>query len=469
MKMIIGIVLLVCIAALAFALQKNKELIQVGSGYAAKTVCTNLFYAQRDPKAVMRDDVQAQGHPILKLLKIKSDEQVKSVDVSLFGLGWAGATATGNANGCSLLHASKTTGPDNAIKVAGPDQSPVVNSEAASTLPWPEGSGVTPSENGELDTLMQTAMQELGTRAVVVVHKGRIVTEAYAEGFTVKTPMIGWSLAKSVSSILTGMAVDDGLVSPDDDNLFEEWENDDRSAITLENLLHMESGLAFNESYGAVSDVTRMLFLENDMAGFTRNMGLDVAPGSRFEYASGTTNLITSLLARRLNSPQSSMRYPYERLFEPLGMQTAFFETDASQNFVGSSYIYASARDWARLGQFLLQRGQWNDEQLLAASWIDFMTTPSPRSEGEYGAHLWLRGEGGDDGFELPDDAFWLLGHDSQSVAILPSHELVVVRLGMTPDGNGFKPQRLVEGIIQSDWMKTNRSSKSVRLSAGSD
>ncbi len=444
------IVLLILLSlGLVFALGSNRELISVGSGYTAKTICSNAFLTQRSPEHVLASDVQAPGHPLLKLVRVQIDESAQTVSASLLGTGWAGATAQHrDGYGCALLHANTPAQPLPAIT-----ELPGTSSQTDANLAWPDGNGhspmPSPARQTTLNLLVDAAMAEPGTRSVVVIHKGRLVAEDYAAGFDAQTRQLGWSLTKTVTSILTGMLVDDGLVSTEDKSLFPEW-TDDRKNISLANLLHMESGLDFDESYGSVSDVTRMLFLEPDMAGFTVDRRLAKKPGTEFVYASGTSNVITRLLRDRVGDDSKWYVLPSTRLFSPLGMSSAIFETDASGNFVGSSYLYASARDWARLGLMLQQKGRWQNQTIISADWIDYMLQPAPNSDNEYGAHVWLRGEGGDKGFELPEDAFWLLGHDSQSIAVIPSAELVVVRLGLTPDGSGFKPQRFVQDLLQS-------------------
>jgi len=154
----------------------------------------------------------------------------------------------------------------------------------------------------------------------------------------------------------------------------------------------------------------------------------------------------------------ASLAWPRERLFAPLGMTSAVIEADARGTFVGSSYMYATARDWARFGQFLLQDGVWRGERLLPEGYVDWMRAPTAVSNGEYGRFVWLHGpsagtpagEDPDAGFDLPEDAYWMLGHDGQTVTVIPSRELIVVRLGRTPSRLGYKPQRMAEALARA-------------------
>jgi CubicO group peptidase (beta-lactamase class C family) len=219
----------------------------------------------------------------------------------------------------------------------------------------------------------------------------------------------------------------------------------------------MSSGLEFNEDYGDVTDVTRMLYLEPDMASFAAAKPLASDVGKKFSYSSGTTLLLSRLWQDAVGDPAKALAWPREKLFGPLGMTSAVLEADARGTFAGSSYLYASAHDWARFGQFLLQDGVWNGARIVPEGYVAWMREKAPAAPiGEYGrGQLWLQGpEGGtpegedpDVGFDLPDDTFWMQGHDGQTVAMMPSANLVVVRLGLTPSKLRYKPQALLSAL----------------------
>jgi CubicO group peptidase (beta-lactamase class C family) len=248
------------------------------------------------------------------------------------------------------------------------------------------------------------------------------------------------------------------VISRDDQGLFDAWSPDGRGGITLADMLGMASDLEWNEGYGYVSDVTRMLYLEPDMAAFAAAKPFDEQSpggiGEVFNYSSGTSVMLSRIWQDRMGTPDSAMAYPGQALFGPLRMLSAVLETDARGTIVGSSYLYATARDWARFGQFLLQRGVWEGRSLLPVGYVDWMSEPHPASEGVYGrGHLWTRPPQSwleTDMSGVPDDAYFLSGHDGQMIAVVPSSGLVVVRLGLTPSTLGHRRIPLVQALLET-------------------
>jgi CubicO group peptidase (beta-lactamase class C family) len=262
-----------------------------------------------------------------------------------------------------------------------------------------------------------------------------------------------------VNAALVGTAVAASRLDPQGRALRPAWTGDDRRAIALADLLAMASGLAFDEDYGSVTDVTRMLYLEPDMAAFAAGKPLAHPVGTVFNYASGSSVLLARIWQEAVGA--DALAWPRRALFEPLGMRSAVMEADARGSFVGSSYLYATARDWARFAQLLLQDGQWHGRALLPPGWVGRMFAPSAAGPAEYSqGQMWLHGpadrsEGtgparhADTGFALPADTRWMLGHDGQSIAVVPSRGLAVVRLGLTPSKLGHRPQRLVQELLR--------------------
>lgn len=426
------------------------ELIRVGSGYAAKIVCSNVFIAGRDANQVLADDVQAPGHPLLRLMSVDVDESAGTVRAGLFGLFGRGLAIAQDGAGCTNV-------PDGDIAAAKLGPVPVAAAPDTDAL-WPEGERVEPSQAPEVAAVLDDAgLVGPGMRAIVVVKDGRIVGERYGEGFSQATPLLGWSMTKTVTAAIIGTLVGEGRMSIDKTGLFEDWKADGRARISLADLMAMSSGLAFNEDYGDVTDVTRMLYLETDMAGFAAAKPLAGETGKVFSYSSGTTLLLSRLWQEAVGDKAMALAWPRERLFGPAGMKSAVLEADASGTFAGSSYMYASAHDWARFGQLLLQDGTWDGNRILPEGFVAWMREAAPASNGEYGrGQLWLRGpEGGsppgenpDTGFDLPADTFWMQGHDGQSVAIVPSQRLVVVRMGLTPSTLHYKPQAMLAALV---------------------
>lgn len=229
--------------------------------------------------------------------------------------------------------------------------------------------------------------------------------------------------------------------------------DDPRGVITVDQLLRMSSGLAFDEEYGLYSDVTRMLSVEADAAGFAASKSLLTEPDSLWAYSSGTSNILSGIIRRTVaGNIQNYFDFTQNRLFLALGIHTAALETDNNGTFIGSSFMYASARDWARLGQFCLQDGQWQGKQLLPAGWINYSTTPTPNNpRNNYGAHFWLNADPADGQKQrtwpnLPADTFSMNGFQGQRVVIIPSKEMVVVHLGFSTGSKRYI-EELVAGL----------------------
>jgi CubicO group peptidase (beta-lactamase class C family) len=442
----LSLLALVVVVGASWIIVSPPALLSVGSGYAAKIVCSNVFIAGRDPDEVLAKDVQAPGHPLLKLMRQDVDFTEKTVTTHLLGAFAPGHAAWHEGFGCSNV-------PDGDFRAAQQAVSDVALPAIPAGDPaiaWPDGEAVTPDERFAA-LLADPALTGPGMRAVVVVHDGRIVAEAYGDGFSAATPLLGWSMTKSVNAALIGRLIQAGALSPGMSGLFPEWRGDARAKITLAQLLAMESGLAFNESYGDVADVTRMLFLEPDMTRFVLSLPLETNPGEAFNYSSGTAVLLSRIWMGTLSGRAQALSFPSNALFGPLGMASAVMEPDETGIFVGSSYMYATARDWARFSLLLLNDGVWKGERLLPEGFVAAMATPTEASDGAYSRmQAWAKGPGREDDadYGLPDETFWILGHDGQSAAVIPSRRLAVIRLGLTPSKLGYRPQPLVKRIL---------------------
>jgi CubicO group peptidase (beta-lactamase class C family) len=275
------------------------------------------------------------------------------------------------------------------------------------------------------------------THAVVVVHDGDVVAERYARGVDREMPLPGWSMAKSVLNSLIGILVEEGRLSIDSRELLPPWRSPDaRAAISIEDLLRMRSGLQFSEVYSNPwSDVLRMLFNVPDAAAYASSRPLSTPPGSVWNYASGTTNILSAVV-RRTVGESAYPSWPRRALFDRLGMSSAVVEPDASGTFVFSSFMLATARDWARYGELWMNGGRCGGRAILSEEWIRFSTLPTAESpDGEYGAHWWLTLKpeiGGTDprAAAIAKDAFFAVGHEGQTLTVIPSRRLVLVRLG---------------------------------------
>ena len=280
--------------------------------------------------------------------------------------------------------------------------------------------------------------------AFVVLHDGEIVAERYRKGFSAETPLLSWSMAKSFTNALTGIMAADSLVDIYAPTGIPEWQNDDRKTITLNDLMQMQSGLEWNEDYGNRSDVNLMLHKAQDMGLFAIDKPLVYEPGTHWYYSSGSTNIVMRCLRGKFASDTEFLAYIRERLFKPLSIRKAYFEPDMSGTPVGSSYLYVTARDFARFGQLYLDDGCVGEQRILPEGWVEYTATPASDSQGGYGSFFWLNRGG-----RLPDapeDLFSCNGHDGQQIYIIPSEDLVIVVLGYSP-----KPDRVVDfnGLIR--------------------
>jgi CubicO group peptidase (beta-lactamase class C family) len=439
------------------------QLLRVAANYSAKIVCSNVFLAGRDPQEVLRSDIQSTGNPILGLMRVSLVREQGLVRAGLFGLIGDGLAVYRAGAGCAALPDGKLIPGAGAalMRAAARDTMPMVAGAAAAgatgidSPAWPDGETVATDAN--LDHLVGDAgLAGPGVRAIVVVHRGKIVAERYTAAFSATTPLLGWSMTKTVTAGLIGLLVKDGRLRLEQSAGWPTAPGDARDHITIADLLAMSSGLHFDEAYGALSDVTRMLYLESDMAGFARAQPLDHPVGAVWSYSSGTAVILARIFQDAAGD--DGLRFVRERLFAPLGMRSATIETDAHGTLVGSSYMYAVARDWARYGQFLLQGGVWHGQSLLPSGYVNVMVTPVAASSGQYGhGQVWLwgsaartPGENPDETYGLPRDTFWMEGHDGQSIAVIPSREIVIVRLGLTPSSSRYRPQPLVQALLRA-------------------
>ena len=267
------------------------------------------------------------------------------------------------------------------------------------------------------------------TLAVVVQHRGEVVAEAYADGVTAGTTLISWSMAKSITHALVGMAQMDGLLDVRATTGIAQWQNDDRKNITLQHLLEMRSGLAWIEDYveGNESDVIEMLFGagKDDHAAYAINQQLSSTPGSEWYYSSGTTNIVSRLLGDALGDKTHA--FIQTRLFDAIGMSSATAQFDAAGTFVGSSYVYATARDFAKFGEFYLRDGIWGNKRVLPSGWVDHaraQTVIDDETGQGYGAHWWTQ--------PAEPGSLVASGYEGQQILVLPERDLVIVRLGKT-------------------------------------
>src|SRR5258706_5109543 len=428
--------------------------LPIMTGMAAKTMCSCVYVMQRDPESVVRKELTVV--PGLSGGKITFDQVHSTVTASL--LGSESKAIFRRGLGCTLL-AERSEQELRRQKFDLPNAPSI----ALDTLRWPSGdrtddalpSGLNYEQIKEAvdSAFVDTDPQNpIHTHAVIVLYNGQIVGEKYATGFTKDSRLMGWSITKSITNALIGILVKGGKLKVEEPAPVPEWQMDERNQITLNNLLQASSGLKWSESYFFPGEFLNMFILSDDKGGYAANKKLKYKPNEQFEYSSGTTNIL-SRIVRQTVGDKDYYRLASEQLFYKIGMNHALLVPDASGTFVGSSYGYASARDWARFGLLYLNDGIWNGERILPEGWVKYSSTPAPAAPlREYGAQWWLNvGEKGNPLHchepGLPSDAMMADGFEHQHVVIIPSKKLVVVRLGVTHNKN-FNLAKLVNKVI---------------------
>jgi CubicO group peptidase (beta-lactamase class C family) len=461
-----------------------KESLPIISGYGSKVVCSGVFVAGRNAEQVIKEDLGSFPMNLGTYMVDRADSSVTGSvwgmasrkAVYRFGLGatlvngmtdealreqrisrpeppavnpdtidWPmGDRAAGGSPGAELMGGGVGTDPlGGGPGIAYPPSRSAL-AERGGKPSAAEGGAAGAIDTAALRAAVGAAFGDgssplTGTRAVVVVYRGRIVAERYAPGFSQHTRLAGWSMTKGITNALIGILVKQGRMNVYQPAPVDVWRDDERSGVTVSNLLHMNSGLSWWEFYGGPSDASGMLFKQKDMGRYAMKSSLRHPPGQVFNYSSGTANILSSLIRKTIGD-QDYYRWPYQQLFNRTGMYSAVLEPDAGGTFVGSSYCYATARDWARLGLLYLQDGIWNGQRILPEAWVDYTRTGD-----FYGALWWLNKSGRHP--QIPEDCYSCEGYEGQYIWVLPSKDLVVVRLAME-HGTRLDPNEFVPAVI---------------------
>lgn len=410
----------------------------VGKGFSAKYLCSAVFNSGMDEDKVINDFIKPKVRQLPWFWNVNVDRFAQQVTVGdvFTGSDHAQTAIYTPGKGCTLL-VDKTREDVESLSFT-----PSPASAEASDAEWPLGERVSPVTAGDfdadaLDKAVAGMFEEkwpspLNTTSVLVVHKGQIVAEAYDNGATADTPLLGWSMTKSVTGMLIGILVDQGRIDLDAPAPIPEWQGTEKAAITTRQLLNMASGIENNENYKGLSDVSQMLYLESDQLSFATGQKLVHEPGTVFDYSTPEANRLAAVLRGVLGGQQAVYDFYQKELFHKLGIYTGFIEFDASGGMVGGAYGYMTTRDWAKLGLLYLNDGVWDGERVFTASWMRTALAPSAAAS-HYGAQLWLN-TGGERWYDLPEDIFYFMGHQGQRVIMVPSKDLVIVRTGVTED-----------------------------------
>jgi CubicO group peptidase (beta-lactamase class C family) len=449
-------IILFLLLVLVFVVNYCARSFPIISGYGAKVMCSGIFLAGREEQKLRDEEL---GFFPMKWGRFTVNYKDSSVTGSVFGMA-ARKAVFRSGLGTTLVSEITEDSLRAQHMILAPSRKPNQDSIA-----WPMGNLLSDSfpktvDRDALHVAIHNAFTEkdpakpVRTRAVIVLYDGQIVGEEYADGTNARTRLQGWSMTKSVTSALTGILVKQGKINIDSSAAVPEWseEDDQRNGITVKNLLQQSSGLDFLENYAKASDATIMLYERADMGKFTARHKLKDKPGTVFYYSSGNTNILSRLIRKTLGD-SSYYLFPYQQLFSKIGMESAMMEPDASGSFVGSSYMYATARDWARFGLLYFNNGQWLGEEILPAHWVEMTRVPASSClKGEYGFQFWLNAgdSNGERKFpQAPSDLFYADGFESQFVFIIPSKKLVIVRLGLTQHNN-FDAGEFLKEIIST-------------------
>ena len=453
-KLVAAAVILAVLIVLCATYRPDRA-IRVATGFVADTVCAKTFVSGFDPQTVFAETTDRAGIRRLRsVLGYHLDLAGKTVDASVAGL-FGSRAAFHDGFGCVLLH-----GPDepyllkSGIDALKAPKSPPLLAEIAGAAI------VEPSDPG-LKAALDHAFEEPATppfrrtKAVVVVHDGTVIAERYADGVGVDTPLLGFSMTKSVVNALLGILTQQGRISPSLPAPIAEWRgaSDPRREIEVEHLLRMTTGLALDETNSGFDPSSQMVYLHNDMAGFAVKAAVVDPPGTRWAYSSPTTQLLARIIRDITGGPEQTLAFAWRELFNPLGMRNVTLQFDATGTLQGSSSMLASARDWARFGLLYLNDGMIGGRRILHEDWVDFSAAAT--LDTDYGAGFWTnRSEHerakGRVKMGIPRDAFFAFGDQGQRIVILPSQHMVIVRLGdsVDPTGDIRGLGRLVKELI---------------------
>ena len=431
MKNIKRISLAIIFIGLSYFIYDTSNKLPVVTGYAAKDVCSGIFIANRSLESLKNNDI---NYSFMSKTNITVDRKEKSVTASIFGL-FPRKAIFRDALGCCI-----TKGYDENELKQQAFKRPIIEN-------IPLDTDLTDIKN-EIDfDLLNTALDsvfehEERTRGVVVLYKNKLIAERYGKGFDQSTPLLGWSMNKSIINALVGIMKKQNRLDLSDKTLFKEWANDERKNISLNDLMHMSSGLDWDEGYGGVSDVTKMLYKTGKASVYAIDKSFSIKPDSTWVYSSGTSNIISQYLRNKIDDDEAYHKFPYLELFKKIGASSFYYETDANGTFVASSFGYATTRDWAKFGMLYLNDGIANGERILPEGWAKYSATPAKASNGKYGAQFWVNSHSGINEYSC-------IGHHGQIVSIIPSKDLVIVRLGLSIEKR-FNKNKFIQNVMNS-------------------
>ena len=441
-KIILATTAIACVG-LALGAARARDVPKVATGFIAHTICSETFVSGLDPMHDLAETTDAMpGTSLLTwAMNLQIDRARKDVTVTLFGIGRSHAVYR-EGLGCTLEHGQ---GIADVPLPAGDNQ--------AALLPEIAGPGIVPPQSEALSAALDRAFAEPAqppyrhTRAIVVMRAGRIIAERYADGIGPETQLLGFSMTKSVISALSGILVRQGKLKLNGPAPVAAWQDPDdpRHAITVDQLLRHTAGIALGSSLQAslgsvLEPVNTMKYAEDDMASYAERVPLATAPGTAWNYHDGNTIILSHLIRDASGGkPADALRFARRELFGPLGMTNVTLQLDASGTIEGAGEMMASARDWARFGQLYLNDGVVGGKRILPEGWVNYSASATPNAWVGIGAGFWTnQGDSFGAKFRVehgwPRDAFFAKGTIGQYTIVIPSDQLVIVRLGRSPN-----------------------------------
>jgi len=462
LKNVIYTIAILLVLAVTFIIWR---IAPIANGYTAKYLCSLTYTSGLDPQDAQVRYIKPM-HLLFRGVVVEMDTAAREVTTRYFGFLRPRIAVWREGCGCTLL--VNDTAEELHARHDVPHVGHVnISTDSLNTL-WPEGTMANrDSMKGmhnwaAIDNILDKAMKENSddpternnTLAFVVVWKGRIIGERYAEGVDENTSLPGWSAAKSVTSALTGVMVQNHGLDIHAPLGRPEWASDVRKEITIDHLLRMETGLDFDENYTPLANATKMLYASADMGEYAASRTPAARPDQRWVYSSGSSNLLADILYARIGSTPEKMHHlAYDEFFNRLGITTAVFEHDESDAFVGSSYLSMSARDWLRVCKLYMDDGMWNGERILPKGWVKYSLTPTPHApDACYGAHIWLNAalDPADRKLPgLPADTYYFKGFQGQWIVGIPSLDIMVARLGVTHKEEGWSPEEVILEVLE--------------------
>ena len=439
----LGLAILVYLVYFGFTTYPKLDLI---SGFSAKSIASGHFIDNRSIDLIENTDNDID---LIDLAKNQVNDVEKFATASVYGLKER-KTIYREGLGATLINDD--------FDVSKPYNVPK-RTISNNNLPFPYGnfepkdsifSNVDYSKlNKAVASAFDTNNQKLKrTRSVLVIYKDKIIAEKYDKGFNKNSRILGWSMTKSITATYFGILQKQGKININKPTAIKEWQTDSRKNITINNLLQMNSGLEWEEKYDKICDATKMLFQAEDVTKSQIDKQFVGKPNETWNYSSGTTNLLSGIIRQQFKTHQEYIDFWYSSLIDKIGMNSMIVEQDMAGNFIGSSYGWATTRDWSKFGLLYLHKGNWNGEQIFDESWAKYVSTPSNGSSGEYGAHFWLNA--GNRYADAPKDIYSCNGFQGQMVFIIPSHDMVIVRMGLKEQKDGFDFNGLLKGVLGS-------------------